>query len=73
MLTEHLLVVLQSHSRSNAFPDAKEKLRYPGVPKIEVSKRCILSLVNSLNYARYKNPNLDIHLQVFDDNSSEDF
>jgi hypothetical protein len=73
MATEHLLVVLQSHSRSNALPDAKEELRFPGVPKVEVSKRCILSLVNSLNYARYKNPNLDIHLQVFDDNSSEDF
>jgi hypothetical protein len=73
MATEHLLVVLQSHSKSNALPDAKEQLRYPDVPKVEVSKRCILSLVNSLNYAQYKNPNLEIHLQVFDDNSSEDF
>ena len=70
---EHLLVVLQSHSRSNALPYAKEELRYPGVPKIEVSQRCILSLVNSLNYAKYKNPNLEIHLQVFDDNSSHEF
>jgi len=73
MAIEHLLVVLQSHSRSNAFPSAKEELRYPGVPKCEVSKRCILSLINSLNYAKYKNPNLEIHLQVSDDNSTHDF
>lgn len=72
-MTEHLLVVLQSHSRSNALPYAKEELRYPGVPKNEVSKRCILSLINSLNYAKYKNPNLEIQLQVFDDNSDEEF
>lgn len=73
MATEHLLVVLQSHSRSNALEPHKEDFRYPGVPKVEVSKRCILSLVNSLNYAKYKNPNLEVQLQVFDDNSSSDF
>lgn len=72
-MTENLLVILQSHSRNNANQEIKEKLRYPGVPKIEVSKRCILSLINSLNYAKYKNSNLEIHLQIFDDNSSEDF
>lgn len=72
-MTEHLLVVLQSHSKSNALPDAKEEMRYPGVPKNEVSKRCILSLINSLNYALFKNPNLQVHLQVFDDNSDEEF
>ena len=72
-MTEHLLVVLQSHSRSNALQPCKEELRYPGVPKNEVSERCILSLINSLNYARYKNPNLEIHLQIFDDNSTIEF
>lgn len=72
-MTEHLLVILQSCSRFNALEPCKEELRYPGVPKIEVSKRCILSLVNSLNYARYKNPNLEVELRVLDDNSSEDF
>lgn len=73
MEIEHLLVVLQSHSKYNALEPCKEELRYPGVPKIEVSKRCILSLINSLNYAKFKNPNLEIHLQVFDDNSSTEF
>lgn len=73
MQNEHLLVVLQTHSRTNALSWAKENFRFPGVPKEEVSKRCVLSLINSLNYARYKNPNLEINLHVYDDNSDEEF
>lgn len=73
MVTEHLLIVLQTHSRSNALEPCKEELRYPGVPKNEVSRRCILSLVHSLNYVKLKNPNLEIELRVLDDNSSPEF
>ena len=72
-MTEHLLVVLQSHSRNNALEPCKDDLRYPGVPKNEVSRRCILSLVYSLNYAKYKNRNLEIELRVLDDNSNSEF
>ena len=66
----HLLVVLQTHSKSNS---QKQITRYCGEPKIEVSSRCVFSLIDSLNYASENNPNLEIELQIFDDHSDEEF
>jgi hypothetical protein len=65
-----LLVVLQTHSKSNS---QKGLVRYCGAPKIEVSSRCVFSLIDSLNYAAKHNPNTKIQLQIFDDHSDEEF
>lgn len=73
METEHLLVVLQSCSKFNALEKCKEELRYPGVPKVDVSKRCIWSLIHSLNYAKIRKPNLEIEFRILDDNSDLEF
>ena len=71
-----LLVVLQSHSVSDSqkllgYVD-KSTVRYTGTPKIEVSKRCIKSLIHSLNYL-VNYTDVEVDLQVFDDHSTEDF
>lgn len=72
-MMNHLLVVLQSHSQTNALKPKETHFRYVDAPKIEVSLRCILSLVHSLNYARIRNKNLEIELAILDDHSSQDF
>lgn len=69
----HLLVILQSHSESNALKQKEKDYRYAGAPKVEVSKRCILSLVHSINYAKCRNSNLEVELMVVDDHSCEEF
>jgi hypothetical protein len=66
----HLLVVLQSHSKGNR--DDRHQ-RYCNAPKIEVSSRCIFSLIDSLNYAQKNYPDYEIELQIFDDHSSQEF
>ena len=72
-MTEHLLVVLQSHSQTNALKQKEKDFRYVDAPKIEVALRCILSLVHSLNYAKFRNKNLEIELAILDDHSSDEF
>lgn len=69
-MKECLLVVLQTHSKSNS---GGNYTRYCGSPKIEVSSRCVYSLVDSLNYAAKNKENLEIDLQIFDDHSDEEF
>lgn len=69
-MNNELLVVLQTHSKSNS---QKSLVRYCGAPKIEVSSRCVFSLIDSLNYAVENNPNTKIELQIFDDHSDEEF
>ena len=66
----HLLVVLQSHSKGNR-DDSHE--RYCEAPKIEVSSRCIFSVIDSLNYTQEQYPDYEIELQIFDDHSDQEF
>lgn len=67
----NLLVVLQSHSRSN---NQKQITRYMCDDKAEISYRCIKSLVNSLNHALVEKPNeIKIRLQILDDHSDDFF
>lgn len=66
-----LLVVLQSHSKSN---NQKQITRYMCQDKSEISYRCIKSLVKSLNYLHDLKPNeVKIRFQVLDDHSDETF
>jgi hypothetical protein len=66
-----LLVVLQSHSRSN---NQKQITRYMSDDKAEISYRCIKSLVNSLNHVIKEKPNeIKVKLQVLDDHSDDFF
>ncbi len=69
-MSNHLLVVLQTHSKSNS---QKGLVRYCGAEKIEVSSRCVFSLIDSLNYAVEHNPDTTIELQIFDDHSDQKF
>ena len=57
----HLLVVVQTHSKGNRHKDSG---RYCGAPKIEVSSRCIFSVIDSLNYAQQQYPDYEIELQI---------
>lgn len=66
----HLLVVLQTHSLGNRDVSIK---RYCGCRKLEVSKRCVFSLVDSLNYLVSRDKNLSVELQIFDDHSHCEF
>lgn len=73
----HLLIVLQSHT----IHDNQKLLgiieettqRYPGVSKLEISKRCVKSLINTANYALKQRNDIQIFLKVFDDHSNEEF
>lgn len=69
-MKSHLLVILQTHSKGNRDKDSG---RYCNAPKIEVSLRCIFSLIDSLNYAQKQYPNYKIELQIFDDHSDQEF
>lgn len=63
-----LLVILQTHSKNNA----QKKQRYCKAPKKEVMRRCVSSLIDSLNYANNLNPELNIRLKIFDDHSDKE-
>lgn len=73
----NLLIVVQSHSITDSQKllgyIKPEKLRYPGVAKSEVSRRCLLSLVDSINYLVEKRSEVDVKLVVIDDHSTDDF
>ena len=64
----NLLVVLQTHSVKSR---DTTKQRYCGADKAEIMRRCVTSLVESINYASDLLPHVDISLQVFDDHSDE--
>lgn len=67
----NLLVVLQSHSRSN---NQKQITRYMCDDKAEISYRCIKSLVASINHlVKEKTMEVNVHLQVLDDHSDDHF
>ena len=63
-----LLVVLQTHSKNNV----QKKERYCKASKKEVMRRCVSSLIDSLNYANSLNPELNIRLKIFDDHSDKE-
>ena len=65
----NLLVVLQTHSVKSR---DTTKQRYCGASKAEIMRRCVTSLVDSINYASDLLPHVDISLQVFDDHSDDD-
>lgn len=69
----HLLVVLQTHSigDSQHYLKMHDLRRYCGADKPEITRRCVLSLVDSLNYAVTLLPDLEVEFQVFDDHSDE--
>lgn len=62
----HLLVVLQTHSVASR---DNSKARYCGASKAEIMRRCVTSLVDSLNHAVEAIPYLKVQLQVLDDHS----
>lgn len=70
----HLLVVLQTHSvgDSQHYLKMHDMKRYCGADKPEVTRRCVLSLVDSMNYATTLLPDLQVELQVFDDHSDQE-
>ena len=65
----NLLVVLQSHSVGSRDP---EHDRFINASKMEISRRCIHSLIDSLNYAYLKDPLLHIELAILDDHSDQE-
>lgn len=69
-MNSELLVILQTHSKTNR---ESTLVRYCDAPKIEVSSRCVFSLIDSLNYVVENNPKIKIQLQIFDDHSDQKF
>ena len=67
----NFLCVLQTHTLSNN-QDKYGFTRYCGAPKSEVTKRCVRSLVESINYASFHLPDIDFKLCVLDDHSDDD-
>lgn len=71
----HVLVVLQTHSKGDSQHNLGDKSvykqRYCNAPKIEVTRRCTRSLVETINNA-IQNPlsgNFEFELVVYDDHS----
>lgn len=70
----HLLVVLQTHSKGDSqhYLKINDLKRYCGADKPEVTRRCVASLVDTLNHAKATVPDLEIEFQVFDDHSDKE-
>lgn len=70
----HLLVVLQTHSKGDSqhYLKMHDLKRYCGADKPEVTRRCVASLVDTLNHAKATVPELEIEFQVFDDHSDDE-
>jgi hypothetical protein len=62
-MSVRLDIIVQTHAAGNSQPG---KTRYCGAPKSEVTRRCAISLVRSINRAL---PDVDPTLTVFDDHS----
>lgn len=73
----HLLVVLQTHSRADSQHyqgvRATTERRYTGADKQETAKRCVRSLINSLNHCFRNAPEVEITLKIFDDHSDPEY
>jgi len=72
-----LLVVLQTHSKgdNHAYEGfvSSDKKRYTGEGKLETSKRCVKSLIDSLNHTVDIAPKFKIKLKIFDDHSEKEY
>jgi len=70
----HLLIVLQTHSLGDSqhYLKLHDMKRYCGADKPEVLRRCTLSLIESMNYAKDTLADFEIELQVFDDHSDSE-
>jgi ubiquinone/menaquinone biosynthesis C-methylase UbiE len=64
-----ILIILQTHTKSNA----SEIPRYCGNSKLEVSKRCVSSLFNTIENCIQKSENTKYKLIVVDDHSDQEF
>lgn len=64
-----ILIVLQSHSKSNAGPYS----RYCASEKLEVSKRCFRSLIHTIRHCQQKENSVRYRLIVLDDRSDQEF
>ncbi len=73
----HLLVVLQTHSRADSQQyqgvRALSERRYTGADKAETAKRCVRSLIHTLNHCFRNAPDVEITLKIFDDHSDESY
>lgn len=64
-----VLIILQTHSKNSA----SSSERYVKFPKKEISKRCYLSLLNSILYCRSLQPQVNYRLILLDDDSDLEF
>jgi predicted SAM-dependent methyltransferase len=64
-----VLVILQTHSKSSA----SSAPRYCNAPKIEISKRCLSSLIHSIEYAKNNSGKTKYKLIIVDDHSDVEF
>lgn len=65
------LVVFQSYTGDNPFHVTKD--RYVGAPKLEISKRCFRSVINTINHCKSKEPDVNYRMIVSDDGSDQEF
>lgn len=66
MNVQSILLILQTHTTLNR---EANRVRYCGADKMEVTRRCVKSLIASINYAQSRLPDVEFRLQVFDDHS----
>jgi len=68
-----ILVILQTHSKGDNqhYLKLHEQARYCNAPKSEIQRRCTLSLVESMNYAKELFLHSNFELVVYDDHSDE--
>lgn len=64
-------IAIQTHDLSNNQDPISHFKRYGCEDKTEIVKRCTRSLINSINYASSKIPEINFTLQVFDDHSTD--
>lgn len=70
-----MLIVLQSHTKNSAYNlyiDENRK-RYVGHSKLEISKRCFKSLLNTIRYCQQQQPSVTYRLVVLDDDSDQEY
>ena len=64
-----ILIVFLSHSKSNA----GNYMRYCGKSKLEITKRCFLSMIRTINHCKKLQPNVSYRMIVLDDRSDKEF
>lgn len=74
MYKPHILVVLQSHSKGDSqhYLGINQHERFCKAPKAEITRRCSLSLVATMNHCKTLMLDAEFELVIFDDHSDED-